>query len=160
MSPDISQMGASSISRIIANTCCQNRTQSLTQIRHEVMSDRMFCMMNIFAFRKFAWLIRRAIISKKDQKWENRTWRGITLTTSSTTSLVNNACSGWHLIGWSKSRYLQIIPRFLSKKTFSRCAVHANPPGCKRGERYLCWEEIWKLCLNNVLDLIRAFLCT
>ena len=160
MSPDISQMGASSISRIIANTCCQNRTQSLTRTRHEVMSDPMFCMMNIFAFRKFAWLIRRAIISKKDQKWENRTWRGITLTTSSTTSLVNNACSGWHLIGWSKSGYLQIIPRFLSKKTFSGYAVHANPPGCKSGERYLCWEEIWKLCLNNVLDLIRAFLCT
>ena len=142
MSPDVSQMGASSISRIIANTCCQNRTQSLIQIWHEVMSDPMLCMMTIFAFRKFVWLIRRAMISKKDQKWENRTWRGITLTTSSTTSLVKNACSGWHLISWSKSGYLQIIPRFLSEKTFSRCAVHANPPGCKSGERYLCWEEI------------------
>ena len=53
MSPDVSQMGASSISRIIANTCCQNRTQSLIQIRHEVMSDPMLCRMTIFAFRKF-----------------------------------------------------------------------------------------------------------
>ena len=139
MSPNVSQMGASSISRIIANTYCQNRTQSLIQIRHEVMSDPMLCMMNIFAFRKFVWRIRRAMISKKDQKWENRTWRGITLTTSSTTSLVKNASSCWHLIGWSRSGYLEIIPRFLSEKTFSRCA---NPPGCKRGERYLCWEEI------------------
>ena len=137
MSPDISQMGASSISRIIANTCCQNRTQSLTQIRHEVMSDRMFCMMNIFAFRKFAWLIRRAIISKKDQKWENRTWRGITLTTSLTTSLVKNACSGWHLIVEASQDIYRSFQDFYQKRHSADVLSMLTLQGVK-GERDTC----------------------